>query len=62
MSINNNDAVKSTIYALLYSNEAFARCPKCNKYICYFEAYNCHCSICGKFEYDKMIIVYLGDE
>jgi len=53
--------VNAAILDLLAKNKVCAKCPKCNKYICFFEASNATCNSCGSIDAGKIIIVALAE-
>ena len=49
--------ITKSIIELLFKGDLFSRCPICEKYLTFFEFYNNNCSICGKIDHNKIIVV-----
>ena len=52
-----DDNINNNIVNLLYIQKIFARCPTCEKYLCFFEFYNLNCNKCGKINFQKIKLV-----
>lgn len=45
------------IVTLIFERKAFAKCQNCSKYLSLFEVYNGNCSICGKIDFNDIMII-----
>jgi len=48
--------IDGSVLQLLLESKLFAKCPKCSKYMSFFEVYNHNCSFCGKINFEEIIL------
>ena len=57
----NKEEINKSVLNLIYENKIFAKCYKCNNFLCFFEVYNLHCNKCGSIDFDQLIVLNFDD-